>query len=54
MDCGKNLLKTSLTEPKIQCLINTPLNNNLLSVAHPFEKYRTSFLKTKTITMEHV
>ena len=30
MASGKNLIKTSLlTEPKIQCLINPPLNKNL-------------------------
>ena len=32
MASGKNLLKTSLTEPKIQCLINPHLNNNLFSI----------------------
>ena len=32
MASGKNLLKTSLTEPKIQCSVNSPLNNNLLLV----------------------
>ena len=32
MAVGKNLLKTSLTEPKIQCLINPPLNNNLFYI----------------------
>ena len=33
MASGKNLLKTILTEPRtVQCLINPPLNNNLLYV----------------------
>ena len=29
MVSGKNLLETSLTEHKIQCLINSPSNNKL-------------------------
>ena len=53
MASGKNLLKTSLTQPQIQCLINPPLNNNLFNTVTFHIVVRATFIyASKSFSVE--